>query len=205
MNQLSKQIIAISISFFVLVMVFYGSYLPYKKSKTFISSLNALGAGQIRSFEQLDKIVSSSLKINSPIGQEELIRQFLGVFAGFINQSDSPEVIDILVKYIESYANPILKKGKGLSFNQDLYLAIRFYLTAYEKTKDQKYLDKAKQYAELSYSLGPKRPQVLYSLFDIYRLENNIEKAKEIGNQILTYWPDDENVKAVYDELLKKK
>ena len=205
MNQLSKQIIAISISFFVLVMVFYGSYLPYKKSKTFISSLNALGAGQIRSFEQLDKIVSSSLKINSPIGQEELIRQFLGVFAGFINQSDSPEVIDILVKYIESYANPILQKGKGLSFNQDLYLAIRFYLTAYEKTKDQKYLDKAKQYAELSYSLGSKRPQALYSLFDIYRLENNIEKAKEIGNQILTYWLDDENVKEAYDELLKKK
>jgi len=205
MNQLSKQIIAISISFFVLVMVFYGSYLPYKKSKTFISSLNALGAGQIRSFEQLDKIVSSSLKINSPIGQEELIRQFLGVFAGFINQSDSPEVIDILVKYIESYANPILQKGKGLSFNQDLYLAIRFYLTAYEKTKDQKYLDKAKQYAELSYSLGPKRPQVLYSLFDIYRLENNMEKAKEIGNQILNYWPDDASVKEAYDELLKKK
>jgi len=204
MNQLPKQIIAISASFFILVMIFYGSYLPYKKSKTFISSLNALGAGQIRSFEQLDNIVSSSLKINSPIGQEELVRQFLGIFTGFISQNENPEVIDVLVKYIKTYSDPILNRGKGLSFNQDLYLAIRLYLTAYEKTKDQKYLDKAKQYAELSYSLGPKRPQVLYSLFDIYRLENNIEKAKEIGNQILTYWPDDENAKAAYDELLKK-
>ena len=205
MNQLPKQIIAISASFFILVMIFYGSYLPYKKSKTFISSLNALGAGQIRSFEQLDNIVSSSLKINSPIGQEELVRQFLGIFTGFISQNENPEVIDVLVKYIKTYSDPILNRGKGLSFNQDLYLAIRLYLTAYEKTKDQKYLDKAKQYAELSYSLGPKRPQVLYSLFDIYRLENNIEKAKEIGSQILTYWPDDASVKEAYDELLKKK
>jgi len=32
-----------------------------------------------------------------------------------------------------------------------------------------------------------------------------MEKAKEIGKQILNYWPDDENVKAAYDELLKKK
>jgi tetratricopeptide (TPR) repeat protein len=205
MNQLPKQIIAISASFFILVMVFYGSYLPYKKSKTFIDSLNQLKTTQIKSFEQLDNIISSSLKINSPIGQEELIRQFLGIFTGFISQNQNPEVIDVLVKYIKTYSDPILNRGKGLSFNQDLYLAINLYLNAYEKTKDQKYLDEAKKYAELSYSLGPKRPQVLYSLFDIYRLENNIEKAKEIGNQILTYWPDDENVKAAYDELLKKK
>ena len=205
MNQLPKQIIAISASFFILVMIFYGSYLPYKKSKTFIDSLNQLKTTQIKSFEQLDNIVSSSLKINSPIGQEELVRQFLGIFTGFISQNENPEVIDVLVKYIKTYSDPILNRGKGLSFNQDLYLAIRLYLTAYEKTKDQKYLDEAKKYAELSYFLGPKRPQVLYSLFDIYRLENNIEKAKEIGNQILTSWPDDENMKAAYDELLKKK
>jgi len=205
MNQLPKQIIAISASFFILVMIFYGSYLPYKKSKTFIDSLNQLKTTQIKSFEQLDNIVSSSLKINSPIGQEELIRQFLGIFTGFISQNQNPEVIDVLVKYIKTYSDPILNRGKGLSFNQDLYLAIRLYLTAYEKTKDQKYLDEAKKYAELSYSLGPKRPQVLYSLFDIYRLENNIEKAKEIGNQILTYWPDDASVKEAYDELLKRK
>jgi len=205
MNQLPKQIIAISVSFFILVMIFYGSYLPYKKSKTFIDSLNQLKTTQIKSFEQLDNIVSSSLKINSPIGQEELVRQFLGIFTGFISQNENPEVIDVLVKYIKTYSDPILNRGKGLSFNQDLYLAIRLYLTAYEKTKDQKYLDEAKKYAELSYSLGPKRPQVLYSLFDIYRLENNMEKAKEIGNQILNYWPDDENVKEAYDELLKKK
>jgi tetratricopeptide (TPR) repeat protein len=186
-------------------MIFYGSYLPYKKSKTFIDSLNQLKTTQIKSFEQFDKIVSSSLKINSPIGQEELVRQFLSIFPGFISQNQNPEVIDVLVKYIKTYSDPILNRGKGLSFNQDLYLAIRLYLTAYEKTKDQKYLDEAKKYAELSYSLGPKRPQVLYSLFDIYRLENNMEKAKEIGNQILNYWPDDANVKEAYDELLKKK
>jgi hypothetical protein len=205
MNQLSKQIIAISASFFILVMIFYGSYLPYKKSKTFIDSLNQLKTTQIKSFEQFDKIVSSSLKINSSIGQEELVRQFLGIFPGFISQNENSEVIDVLVKYIKTYSDPILNRGKGLSFNQDLYLATNLYLSAYQKTKDKKYLNEAKKYAELSYSLGPKRPQVLYSLFDIYRLENNMEKAKEIGNQILTYWPDDENVKAVYDELLKKK
>jgi hypothetical protein len=205
MNQLPKQIIAISASFFILVMIFYGSYLPYKKSKTFIDSLNQLKTTQIKSFEQFDNIVSSSLKINSPIGQEELVRQFLGIFPGFISQNENSEVIDVLVKYIKTYSDPILNRGKGLSFNQDLYLVTNLYLSAYQKTKDKKYLNEAKKYAELSYSLGPKRPQVLYSLFDIYRLENNMEKAKEIGNQILTYWPDDENVKAAYDELLKKK
>jgi len=205
MNQLPKQIIAISTSFFILVMIFYGSYLPYKKSKTFISSLNALRSEQIRSFEQLDKIISSSLKINSPIGQEELVRQFLGIFSEFIIQNKDPEVIDALLKYIKIYSDPILNRGKGLSFNQNLYLATNLYLTTYQQTKNNQYLKEAKKYIELSYSLGPKRPQALYPLFDIYRLEDNIEKAKEIGNQILTYWPDDESLKEVYDELLKKK
>jgi tetratricopeptide (TPR) repeat protein len=203
MNQLPKQIIAISVSFFILVMIFYGSYLPYKKSKTFISSLGRLRVGMIRDFNQLDKVVSSPLKINSPIGQEELIRQFLEIFSNLINQNKDPEVVGVLVKYIEAYANPILNKGKGLSFNQDLYLTIKLYLTAYEKTQDKKYLDQAKKYAELSYFLGPKRPQALYFLFDVYRLENNIEKAKKIGEEILTYWPEDEIVRKEYEELLK--
>jgi hypothetical protein len=197
MNQLPKQIIAISMSFFILVIIFYGSYLPHKKSKAFINSLNKLKTTQIQNFNQLDDIISSSLKINSPFGQEELIRQFLGIFGGFIGQNNSPEVINALIKYIEAYANPILEKGKGLSFNQVLYLATRLYITAYEKTKDDKYLNDAKKYAELSYSLGPKRPQALYSLLDVYLLENNTEKAKEIASQILTYWPEDENIKDI--------
>jgi tetratricopeptide (TPR) repeat protein len=203
MNQLPKQIIAISASFFILVMIFYGSYLPYKKSKTFISSLNTLSRTQIQNFEQFDKIVSSSLKINAPFGQEELIRQFLGIFPQFIIQNENPQVIDTLIKYIETQASPILDRGRGLSFNQDLYLATRLYLTAYEKTQDKKYLDQAKKYAELSYSLGPKRPQALYSLFNIYLLENNIEKAKEIGEKILTYWPEEESIRKEYENLLK--
>ncbi|MGC8776168.1 MAG: hypothetical protein ACP5QN_02570 [Minisyncoccia bacterium] len=204
MNSLPKKIIAISASIFVLTMVYYGSYLPYEKSKSFILAMNTLRGGSVKTLDDFFKVISVPLEMKSPIGQEEIVRQFTSYITGIIAQNNNPEIISLLIDYLNKYLEPILGRGKGLSFNQDLYLAGVLNLNAYNQTNDEKYLNNARKYFEFSYSLGPKRPQALFGLFDICRIKQDKECVKKYGDEILKYWPNDTEVKKYYDEFLKK-
>ncbi len=142
--------------------------------------------------------------MKSPIGQEELVRQFISYTTGVISQVDNPEIVDVLMEYINSYAQPILERHKGLSFGQTLYLNGMLDLTAYQKTFNAKYLKAAKNSFDESYLWGGTRPQPLYGLFDICRIEKNISCVKAFATQILHYWPDAFEIKKAYEEFLNQ-
>jgi hypothetical protein len=203
MNSSLKQIIAISVSIFILIMIYYGSYLPYQKSSAFISAMNNLRSGKIKTINDFFETISVPLKMKSPVGQEEIVRQLMNYISGIISQNNNPEITKALMDYINQYADPLLERGKGLSFNQDLYLAGILNLTAYNQTNDATYLDKALNYFELSYSLGPRRPQALFGLFDVCQIKKDKECIKKYGSEILTYWPNAEDVRKIYEENLK--
>lgn len=203
MNLLSRQIIAFSASIFILVIAIYSNYLPMKKSEAFIGAMRELQIGNVKSVNDFYRVVSYPLSLKSPFGQEEIVRQFMNYIAGIINQTDNPEIVNFLMEYINQYAQPILKRGKGLSFNQNVYLAGVLNLYAYQKTSDINYLNVSRDYFEKGYELSKKRPQILYGLFDICRLQKDNNCAKKIGDEILTYWPDDYEFKKIYDEFLK--
>ncbi len=195
MQRTTKQIIAAVVTILVLFVAVYGSYLPMRKAEMYIGSLQSLQT-QPRDIPEstLRAGVSPALNAPSPIGQEELVRNFANSVLGFIqNNQDATNTLAIL-GFLHSYYDPILAHGKGMSFGQDLYLMGAIHEIAFVKTGNQQYLALSKQYYGEAVTLGPNRPQALYGLFDVYRFMNDTPDAVSTAQKILTNWPTDQTI-----------
>ena len=202
MNSVLPKTIGLLAVVFIGWLAYYGSYLPLVKSQAFISALrSARGLG---SFDEFKSTVSATLDMPSPIGQEEHVRNTTSLALNIIGSADDPNLIAQVVDFVVGYYEPIAKRGTGMSFGQDMYILGALHETAFLKTRDAKYFERAKFYFEKGLELGPKRPQPLYGLFDIYRLEGNIQGTQKIVDQILGQWPEDERVKAGFAEFLER-
>lgn len=189
-------------SAFILAVAYYGNFLPMRKSQIFISTMQGLRS--VGSVSALKDAFSEPFNVPSPIGQEELVRNSGNVILGLVQQTDKPEIISDLMNFMESSYRPIIERGRGMSFEQNFYIMGALNELAFVKTKQTNYFNAAKSYYSEGLRLGPKRPQFLYGMFDIYRMEGNIDGTKQIANQILTQWPDDDRTKAALDDFLSK-
>lgn len=203
MNPLAKKIIASLVAGVALLSVYYGSYLPYKKSHAFITTMR--GLNQSASLDKFKEALSVPLDIPSPIGQEELVRQIGNVIMNVVNQPNTnAAVIDELLRYLGQYYDPIIERGSGMSFGQNFYILGTMNEAAFLKTQEVKYLEAAKRYYLAALESGPKRPQPLFGLFDIYRILGDVEKTKAIAEQILNQWPTEERTRQALAEFLEK-
>lgn len=194
MDRTIKQVIAVIASLIILLVSVWGSYLPMRKAEMFIASLQSLQTQPVSSLGDLEGRVSSPLDYPSPIGQEELVRNLANSVLGFVQNNQNPSSSQEMLNFLGSYYNPILVRGKGMSFSQDLYLAGAINEVAFVKTGAPEYLARAKQYYLQGNQVGPTRPQPLYGLFDVYRFENDATNTILTGQKILSLWPDDKNV-----------
>ncbi|MBI4095155.1 MAG: tetratricopeptide repeat protein [Candidatus Liptonbacteria bacterium] len=196
----AKQIIAVALGAVILGIAYFGSFLPYQKSKSFIAALNSLGrAGTI---EEIEKILAEPLARASPIGEEELVRNVANQLLGIVNQQNvPPEVIARALSFVNRYYAPIIERGRGMSFNQNLYVLGILHEIAFVRTGNPAYLGDAKRHFAQGLSMSPKRPQFLYGLLDVSRAEGNLEDARKIATQILLQWKDDESTRAVLSEI----
>lgn len=202
MNRTSKEIIAVVASLFLVFVAWYGSYLPMRKAEIYISTLQGIQTNPVATLGDLEKRISVPLGYLSPIGQEELVRNMANSVLGFVQQSQDATSTAELIRFMTSYFEPILVRGKGMSFGQDVYLMGAINEMAYTKTGNINYLENAKKYYLEGESLGPDRPQVLYGLFDVYRMGGDTANAEAIGNKILTNWPTDQTVQQGMAQLL---
>ncbi len=201
MNKDIKKIIAVSVSILIALAGYYGSYLPMQKSVLFIAAMQK--SSNLKTISDFEQNLSVPLDAPSPIGQEELVRNMSNTIANSIQGVSDPKAVDELVRYVESYFDPIIARGRGMSFGQDMYILGMLNEVAFIKTKEPKYLSASEKYFKQGVSLGPKRPQGLYGLVDVYRMENNVDGFKSVVGQILSQWPDDTRTKGVYDEYMK--
>ena len=194
MNRTSKEIIAVVVSLFLIFIAWYGSYLPMRKAEIYISTLQGMQTNPVSTLGDLEKRISAPLNYYSPIGQEELVRNMANSVLGFVQQSQDATSTAELIRFTKSYFDPIIARGKGMSFGQDIYLMGAINEMAYTKTGDKTYLEDARKYYLEGQTLGPNRPQPLYGLFDVYRMGGDVADAEAIGKKILTNWPTDQNV-----------
>ncbi|RJP45013.1 hypothetical protein C4587_01065 [Candidatus Parcubacteria bacterium] len=200
--QKAKQAAGILLGVLILWVGYYGSYLPMRKSKAFISTLRGLSE-HVRSLRDFEDAVSGPLDMPSPIGQEELVRNVGNLILGTIARPEtSPEVARAAARFVENYFEPIIRRGKGMSFEQDYYILGLMNQVVFARTGDEQYFKTAKEYYRRGLELGPRRPQSLYGIFDIYRAEGDVQKTVETANQILSQWPDDERVRRTLEEFL---
>jgi len=203
MNESNKKIVAVIASIVIVVMVYYGSFLPLRKSQVFISTMRSLG--EAKTLNELKAKVSVPLDYLSPYGQEELVRQVASLITNIVSQSNTtPPIIDDLIAYLNTYYDPIINKGSGMSFNQNLYVLGSLNEVAFIRTNKVEYLMAAEKYFTRSHELGPKRPQALFGLFDVYRAKGDVAKVTEISNQILSQWPGEEKTRQAVKDFLDR-
>jgi tetratricopeptide (TPR) repeat protein len=186
----------------LLIIAYLGSYLPMRKSTAFIRGMRAVEAisanGKLTP-ELFENIMTASLLAPSPIGQEELVRQATGMVMDLVQRGiDEPER---MVNFAESFYTPIVERGRGMSFSQDLYVLGLVHQAALMGTRDGRHLAAAIAYFEEGLRLSPDRPQFLYGLFDAYRLAGDFDRARETGEKIISLWPADVRVTRILGEL----
>jgi hypothetical protein len=170
--------------------------MPMRKAQMFIATLQALQTqqGQATSLQDLENKLSAPLNYPSPIGQEELVRNMANSVLSFVQQGGGPTSTAELISFLNSYYDPILDQGKGMSFGQDLYLEGAINEIAFETTGDPSYIIAAQKWYSEGVTLAPNRPQSLYGLFDVYRAEGNVSGTIAVGSTILKNWPSDARI-----------
>jgi tetratricopeptide (TPR) repeat protein len=114
----------------------------------------------------------------------------------FISQKNQPEAVSrILVNYIEPYM--LQNDIRHLLASGQMYAIL---WGNYGKAEDFK---KAEDYFNKAYRIGPNLPPVLYSMLNLYQMKGDVQKMKEIGGEILKYWPDEKNVAELIGNLNK--
>lgn len=202
MNKATKKIIALAISVAVLSIAYYGSYLPLRKAQMFIDTLKGFQVQPASSLEDLEARLSVPLDYPSPIGQEELVRNTANSVLSFVQRAPDATSTAILINFLTTYYDPILSRGKGMSFGQDLYLMGAINEVAFVNTKVVAFLAAAQAYYEEAEALGPERPQPLYGLFDVYRTEGNVSSTARVANKILSLWPADTKMRESFQTFL---
>ena len=190
-----KQLTAIIIAIMVLGVAYYGSYRSMRKAQGFISTLQSLQTTPATSLQDLETRVSGPLNYASPIGQEELVRNLANSVLAFVQQQgDNQTSTAALIGFLNTYYDPILNRGRGMSFGQDLYLEGAVNEIAFAGTGNPIYLAAAEQWYREGETLGPNRPQPLYGLFDVYRAAGDVTDTIAIAQKILTNWPSDTRI-----------
>jgi hypothetical protein len=192
---------AVIISAAILGVAVYGTYLPMRKAQMFIATLQSLQTSPATSLSNLESRVSVPLDYPSPVGQEELVRNMANSVLAFVQQGADPSSTAELIGFLNNYYDPILARGTGMSFGQDVYLEGAINEIAFAETGDQSYLAAAKQWYTEAHQLGPNRPQALYGLFDIYRAANDAPDAITTGGQIIANWPSDARIQMALQQL----
>lgn len=199
------RVVAVIIVAAILGIAVYGSYLPMRKAQMFIATLQGLQTqqGQATSLQDLENKLSVPLNYPSPIGQEELVRNMANSVLSFVQQGGNATSTAELIGFLNSYYDPILNQGKGMSFGQDLYLEGAINEIAFAQTGDPTYLAAAQKWYSEGVALGPNRPQSLYGLFDVYRAEGDTTDTIAIGTTILHNWPSDTSIQQAMAMFLK--
>ncbi len=201
MSIIFKSILAVIISAAIILLIYYGSYLPLIKSKLYIDAMMTFKSGKIRSLEDFNNAFNPVLNFSSPIGQGEITSYYLSNVLNIIRQQSNKELIEILAKQAGDVMAPILKTKKGFGFNQSLYSLGTIYKIAGMQINNATYYQKSIDIFNKGLEYSPNRFIFLAGLFDDYQLEGNKEKVKEIGETILRYWPNNDKVKETLNKI----
>lgn len=191
MNSLTRQTIAITLTMFILAVGIYGTYLPIRKSQLYIGARKT----EVKTLVDFNKLYDSVLNYKSPVGQEEVVANYLEIIFEIINQEQRKEnpnkdVVTSLVGKAEEWALPIIEKRSGFGFSQILFSMGNVYRSATILLQEEAFYNKAIKMYELGMEFSPDRQIFVYSLFDMYHFANDKANAKRIGERIVRVYQD---------------
>lgn len=183
-----KYTIAFILTITVLILLYLGSFLPFKKSQLYIESVR--GSSQVRSVQEFNKLFDKAIDFYSPAGQGEVVYAYINVLINAIQNQQDRAIVEILLKQADKAMEPLIKADKGPAYFQALYSYGLLYELAANKFKDVGYFQKAAAVYEIAYTHSPGRPTLLLGLFRVYGVLGDNEKTGEIEKIISKYWPE---------------
>lgn len=186
MNILIKQFIIVVGIILAILSIVFGSFLPLAKSQRYISALGS--ASSVKTLDEFKANFDRVFKFYSPVGDEETAKFLSSDILNSVVQKEQSEAVSrALISYIEPY---MMKNNV-----RHLMVLGQMYSILWQKSGREDDFIKSEDYYRGALIIGPKLPPVLYSLFDLYQAKGDKEKAKEIGETILRYWPEEEKVR----------
>lgn len=196
-----KKIIIFIVIVMVALSIYFGSYLPLKKSQLWISVYRH--TPQMQSFEDFKEVFNQPLDFYSPIGRSEELKFFTNEVLTLLKRNPSEPVARQLINYIEEKYQIFFANPDDRNFTKSFVSLGNIYRLLWSMYGQAEDFEKAEYYYQEGLKLSPGRPQFLYSLFDLYISGGDIVRAKEIGDEILEHWPQDSAFKSIYQELIK--
>lgn len=192
MSTIFKQSIALSLTVFIVIIVYYGAFLPLKKSQLYINAMRNMPT--IRTLGDLDNNFKKVFNFYSPVGHDEIISSYVGNMLNLVASQRDKATVDALIFQIENNAENVLKTNNRFNYGQTIFSMGLIYQISGKKFSDKNYQEKAIKIFEKGLKYNSKRSTFVYGLFDTYRDMGKNSKAKEIGESILKYWPSDKEV-----------
>lgn len=188
---LLRKIAAILALVVILLVIYLGAYLPFRKAKLFIQTMRSLASAQ--TLEEVGVKLDGLFDFYSPVGTEEYLKFLIQDFAAIVRSSPSPEVAKFLTDYLEWRFNEYLA-GEGAGGTKQL-VQLGNLVAAYAlREGDGERLAAAERYYLQGLALSPRRPELLLALYNLYSAVGRQAEAEAISQEILTYWP---NIKIV--------
>lgn len=181
-----KQFAIVLLILAALVSLWAGAYTPFAKAQAYITALRGMNSyGSLDAFEQAFDAVFT---VPSPIGNPEIAKFLSGDIVDLVNSSSQPEDVS---RALVGYIAPHLATDRI----QPLITLGQLYYVLWVRFHGETDFEKSAAYLEKARALGPKFANTLYNLFALYQSNPATqEQAKEVGKDILTYWPSDQRV-----------
>lgn len=194
MNIFIRQLLIIILIILSVIGLYFGAYAPWVKAQAYINALKTISGGNVRSLGDYLGAYDKAVKLYSPIGDEEVIK-FLSndIMNVVVKQNQSEEVTRALV----DYAEPLLFKNNV----RHLLAGGQMHFVLWKRFQKEEDYGKAESYYLAARAIGPKLPPVLYELLNLYKERGDSAKAKEVAETILSFWPDDTEVRAFFSSL----
>lgn len=181
-----RDILAIVFIIFGIIVIYFGALAPFWRAQNFVYAYQ--NTENFKTLEELENTYNKAFDFYAPLGQEEMAKFLSERMFNVLKSGQMPEEIALeIVKYVESNSvqdNNIIQ----LMQTGNLYEALwRLY-------GGDNYFLKAESYYKKANEIGPRVPQPLYELFDIYKDSNQENKMEEIGRNILELWPEEKGV-----------
>jgi len=183
-----KQILSPLLIIASLLGMYFGAFLPLKKSQLFIEAYSVFNSQP--TLQGLEESFNKALDFYSPVGQEEE-RRYLGsrLLSLFTKQIPEP-VAGELVRYYESKFDFENEKNGGLNWTQNILILGNLRQAVWEIFKSDKDYQKAEEYYLKGLKLSPTRPQFLYGLQQLYKSKSETEKERQTTEKINALWPN---------------
>ncbi|MBI1960726.1 MAG: hypothetical protein HYS43_00400 [Candidatus Liptonbacteria bacterium] len=193
-----KKSVAITGIILIAALFYWGTIVPYEKSRRLVSALYATRSAG--SAEELFAAINGSVRYRSPIGQEETVRMIVNTLSsilGSLGEKNAPVIVPLFVRYINDISLPLVSRGKGFGYTRLIFSMGEFYQAAWMKTRTPAFAARAETYYRQCLALSSHRPECLRGLLLLYADGGKKEEARVVASEIARFWPDDPSVTAI--------